>query len=173
MAPISWTRRSYEATVLLIPLDPAARTWIDTRDPAALEGITVADAGLLARQDGFRPEPVPASGQGGEGTATSSPLDLAVHEADVVVVLAEDLAAVDGDAVVHIGDAARATGTLLGAVIVTPDARWSGAAAHQAATTIREAADNVILLKDPGLALAFLQVLRGGTRDAELAGATP
>ena len=119
MAPISWTRRSYEATVLLIPLD------------------------------------------------------LAVHEADVVVVLAEDLAAVDGDAVVHIGDAARATGTLLGAVIVTPDARWSGAAAHQAATTIREAADNVILLKDPGLALAFLQVLRGGTHEAELAGATP
>ena len=36
MATISWTRRSYEATVLLIPLDPAARTWIDTREAVAL-----------------------------------------------------------------------------------------------------------------------------------------
>ncbi|MDT7654597.1 MAG: hypothetical protein QOI36_6003 [Pseudonocardiales bacterium] len=168
MATISWTRRSYEATVLLIPLDPAARTWIDTREAVALDGITVADAGLLARQDGFQPEPVPATG---EGTATSSPLDLAIQDADVIVVLCQDLTAVDIGTVVHIGDAARATGTLLGAVIVTPDARWSGHTAQQVATTIREAADNVILLKNPALALAFLQVLRGGTREAEPAGA--
>lgn len=169
MATISWTRRSYEATVLLIPLDAEARTWIDTQGATALEGITVADAGLLARQDAFQPQPVPATG---EGTATSSPIDLAIDDADVVVVLCRDLPAVDVQTVMSIGDAARVAGTLLGAVIITPDARWSGHAAQRGATAIREAADNVILLKDPALALAFLHVLRGGTHDGELARAT-
>jgi hypothetical protein len=170
VATISWTRRSYEATVLLIPLDAEARTWIDTQGATALEGITVADAGLLARQDAFRPQPVPATG---EGTATSSPIDLAIDDdADVVVVLCRDLAAVDVQTVMSIGDAARVAGTLLGAVLITPDARWSGHAAQRGATAIREAADNVILLKDSALALAFLHVLRGGTHDGELAGAT-
>ncbi|WP_433291579.1 hypothetical protein ACQPZQ_02460 [Pseudonocardia sp. CA-142604] len=169
MATISWTRRSYEATVLLIPLDAEARTWIDIQGATALEGITVADAGLLARQGAFRPQPVPATG---EGTATSSPIDLAIDDADAVVVLCRDLPAVDVQTVMAIGDAARVAGTLLGAVIITPDARWSGHAAQRGATAIREAADNVILLKDSALALAFLHVLRGGTHDGELAGAT-
>lgn len=167
MAPISWDRRSYEATVLLVPLDPTARGWLLRQDPAALEGITVADADLLPSHDRLRPEPVPARG---EGTAVSSPLDHAVHDADVVVLLAHELTAVDGRSVVAVGDAARATGTLLGAVVVSPDARWAEPAAHHAATTIREAADNVVILKDSRFALPFLQVLRGGARDAEPAG---
>lgn len=163
MAEISWTRRSYEATVLLLPLDRAARAWLDARgdgDDDGLTGIRVADAGLLAVRP--RPEPVPVAG---EGRAVSSPLEHAVHEADVVVMLTHDLAAVDGAEVVRIGDAARMSGKLLGAIIVSPGARWDTPEAHRSATALRETADNVVILKDDRFVLSFLQVLRGGPRE--------
>jgi len=162
MAEISWTRRSYEATVLLIPLDRGARAWLGGRGGGDLDGIRIAGEDLLAAQHRFRPEPVPAAG---EGRATSGPLDHAVHDADVVVLFTHDLAAVDRDAVVQVGDAARLSGTLLGAVVVSPGARWADPEAHRSATVLREAADNVVILKDDRFVLAFLQVLRGGARD--------
>jgi len=167
MAPISWTRRSYEATVLLVPLDASARDWTLEHE-GDLAGITVADRDLLAAHRRFHPQPVPASG---EGAAVSSPLDHAVHEADVVVVLTHDMTNANGSTIVEIADAARSTGKLLGAVVVSPDARWAQPAAHRTATTLREAADNVIILKDSRLVPAFLQVLRGGARDEQPAGA--
>ena len=167
MIPISGTRQSYEATVLLIPLDAAARGWTHEHR-GDLEGITVADHDLLSAHRQFHPQPMPASG---EGTAVSSPLDHAVHDADVVVVLTHDMTSVDGCSVVQIGDAARSTGKLLGAVVVSPGARWSEPTAHRTATTLREAADNVIILKDSRLVAAFVQVLRGGARDEQVAGA--
>lgn len=163
MAEISWTRRSYEATVLLIPLDGAARAWLDAHgdgDDDDLTGIRVAGTDLLAVRP--RPEPVPAAG---EGRAVSSPLEHAVHEADVVVMFTRRLAEVDGAEVVRIGDAARMSGKLLGAVIVSPGARWETPEAHRSATVLREAADNVVILKDDRFVLSFLQVLRGGPRE--------
>lgn len=155
------TRRSYEAAVLLVALDPIARCWLDGRDAAELAGITVAGADLAA--------PAPSSAAR-EPAAVSSPLEHAVHAADVVVVLTHDLAGVDGDAVIRIGDAARASGTLLGAVVVSPGARWTDPAAERSAATVREAADSVVVLDDARLALPFVQVLRGGARDGDLAG---
>ena len=162
MAGISWPRRSYEATVLLVPLDPDVRTWLGARDGDDLEGITVAGVELLVEQSRFRPEPVPATG---EGHAVSSPLEHAVHDADVVVLITHDLSVVDHDAVVQIGDAARASGTLLGAVVVSADARWREPAELVTAAVVRESADNVVILRDARFVLAFLQVLRGGARD--------
>lgn len=158
------TRRSYEAAVLLVALDPTARRWLDGREASELEGITIADEELAA------PTPAPAPAVG-EPAAVSSPLEHAVHAADVVVVLTHDLARVDTEAMVRIGDVARASGILLGAVIVSPDARWTDVAAERAATTVREAADSVVVLDDTRFALPFLQVLRGGIRDSDLAGA--
>ncbi|MDT7708946.1 MAG: hypothetical protein QOG20_4553 [Pseudonocardiales bacterium] len=165
MASISWTRRSYEAAVLLLPLDPAARVWLMGQDAGETEGLVVADERLA--QPSGPPDPVPPTG---EGVATSSPLEHAVHAADVVVLLAHDLAAVDVEAVVRIGDAARATGTLLGAVVVSPGARWTDPASERSAAAIREAADSVVVLDDGRLALPFLQVLRGGARAVDLVG---
>ncbi len=165
MAEISWTRRSYEAGVLLIPLDADARAWVGARAEGSLNGITIADEFLLLAQQRLEPEPVPPTG---EGRAVSSPLDHAMDEADVVVLLTNDLTAIDRDLVAQIGDAARLSGKLLGAVVVSPGASWHEIEAYRAATTIRESADNVVILKDNGLVLAFLQVLRGGTRDGAI-----
>lgn len=172
MADISWPRRSYEATVLLVPLESEARAWIAARDEDDLEGIIIADRGLLDEQAQLQSEPVPETG---EGRAVSSPLDHAVHDVDVVVLFTRDLAAVARDAVVHVGDTARSSGTLLGAVAVSPNARWDQPAEMATAAVVREAADNVVILRDDRFVLAFLQVLRGGARDepssAEVRGA--
>ena len=167
MAEISWPRRSYEAGVLLIPLDADARAWAAARTDGALDGITVAGAQLLSAQRRFEPEPVPTTG---EGTAVSSPLEQAMHDADVVVLFTHDLAVVDRHSVTEISDAARLAGKLLGAMVISPGARWEQPAAHQTVTTIRESVDNVIILKDDRFVLAVLQVLRGGTHEVTLGG---
>ncbi|WAP53815.1 hypothetical protein [Streptomyces sp. S465] len=136
----SWTRRSYEADVLLVPLDPAART-----SAAALidqlPGITVADGAPLADEQEY------------------------LERADVITLLVRDLAAVDHDTVIRLGHAARDTGTLLGAVVVTPCLAWSGADEDAAAAVVREYADTVVIVRDMPPVLHLLQVLRGGSRD--------
>lgn len=137
-----WARRSYEADVLLVPLDPTARTSI-TALRGELPGITLAE----------------------DGSFTDT-LRECVARADVVTLLVQDLAALDHDTVTRLGEAARATGTLLGAVVVTPDLAWSGAEEDAAAAVVRENADTVVIVRDMPPVLHLLQVLRGGSRDA-------
>ena len=76
-----------------------------------------------------------------------------------------DLAAIDRASVIAVADSARPSGTLLGAVVVSPGARWAEPAAAAAITTVREAVDNVVILKDDRFVAPFLQVLRGGVQD--------
>lgn len=141
MATHSWTRRSYEADVLLVPLDPTARATV-TALRGELPGITIPDDRLPA--DTLRQR---ATG------------------ADVITLLVRDLAAVDHDSVAALGAAARAGGTLLGAVVVTPGLAWNGAAEDASAAVVREHADTVVVVPDMPPVLHLLQVLRGGTRD--------
>lgn len=138
------SRHSYEASVLLVPLDAQARAV--TGGPAAehLDGITIAppefpgwDEARLAR---------------------------AADEADMVLTLSYDLGQVDAAMVGRLDRAAREAGAPLGAVIIAPDRRWTEAGARRGAVALREAADTVVVLGDLEPAIAFLQVLRGGSR---------
>ncbi|MGW2340518.1 hypothetical protein [Streptomyces sp. NPDC001661] len=141
MSTFPWTRRSYEADVLLVPLDPTARASLTAlRDE--LPGITVA-----------------------EDRPPTDVLPRDVERADVITLLVRDLAAVDHATVVRLGEAARAAGTLLGAVVVTPDLGWSGDQENAAAAVVREHADTVVVVPDMPPVLHLLQVLRGGSRD--------
>jgi hypothetical protein len=151
MTAPSWTRRSYEAAVLLVPLDHRARAALNGQPVTALDGITVTPHELTGSQDGR--------------------LEQAARRSDIVVLLACDLAAVDPAVVMRLDIAAHRTGASLGAMIITPDRRWSDPAAQRGAVTLREAADTVVVLGDLGLATAFLQVLRGGSRPEAVAGA--
>lgn len=144
MPTSSWTRRSYEAAVLLVPLDPRARGALNAQPSTALDGITLAQQELFGSPD--------------------DRLEQAAHRADIVVLLAYDLTAVDGSVVARLGRAAHRSGALLCAVVVTPDRRWSEPAAQSSAVTLREAADTVVVLGDLDPAIAFLQVVRGGSR---------
>jgi hypothetical protein len=143
MAATSWSRRSYEAGVLLVPLDPQARAALNGQPAAALDGITVTPPELTGSPDGR--------------------LEQAARRADIVVLLVFDLAAVDPAVVVRLDSAAHRAGASVGAVVVSPDRRWSDPAAQRGAVTLREAADTVLVLGDLGLAMAFVQVLRGGS----------
>ncbi|GAB3004238.1 hypothetical protein LWP59_25690 [Amycolatopsis acidiphila] len=140
MASWAWPRSSYEATVLLVPLDDES-----TRDAVGLEGVRV-----FGPEDG---EPGPA-----------------VHTADMVVLLTCDLSVVDTELVVAVCDAARMEGRLIGAVIVDPALGWHTDAARRAAVVVRESVDTVLVLREMSTARAFIDVLRGGDREA-LAGA--
>ena len=146
--------------MLLIPLDADARAWLGGRGPEELAGLTVAEPNLLEEATGLE-----APGGAPHGWAVSSPLDHAVHDADVVVLFTHDLGAVDTASVIVVADTARASGTLLGALVVSPGARWEEPAAARAITTVREAVDNVVILKDDRFVAPFLQVLRGGVQD--------
>ncbi|MDT7725433.1 MAG: hypothetical protein QOI21_2009 [Actinomycetota bacterium] len=126
MVSWAWPRKSYEARVLVVPLDEASRAAL----PDGLE-------------DG-----------------------LTVEQADMVVLLAHDLAVVDDSAVIEVCDAARADGRLIAAVIVDAELSWHGEAARRSAVVIREAVDSVVVLRDIKLANAFVDVLRGGDREA-------
>lgn len=132
------TRHSYEATVLLAPLDGRARAALDGPAARDLAGITIAE---------------PAGER----------LDQAVAGADMVIMLSYDLGAVDPAVVSRLGGGARDTGAPLGTIIVTPDRRWTEPDAQRGAVILREASDTVVVLGDLAPAIAFLQVLHGGS----------
>lgn len=138
------TRRSYEAAVLLVPFDGRARAALDGPAAAALDGITVAPPSDRSPDD----------------------LDEAASQADMVIVLSCDLSGADPAAVARLGAAARGGGATLGAIVVTPGRRWTEPAAQRGMVALREAADTVVVLGDLASAIAFVQVLRGGSRVA-------
>ncbi|MFD7444424.1 hypothetical protein [Streptomyces sp. NPDC059909] len=139
----SWTRRSYVADVLVVPLDPTALEDLAARRDS-LTGVTVADSDEL--DDGLRE---------------------AVERADAITLVTCDLSLVDHAAVAALGEAARAAGILLGAVVVAPGLSWSSGDEHESAAVLREYVDTIAVLRDLPPVLHFLQVLRGGTRDSE------
>ncbi|MFE2990645.1 hypothetical protein [Streptomyces sp. NPDC059262] len=139
----SWTRRSYVADVLVVPLDPTAREDLAARRDA-LTGVTVADSDEL-----------------------DDVLRNAVERADAMTLVTRDLSLVDHAAVAALGKAARAAGILLGAVVVAPGLSWSSDDEYASAAVLREYVDTIAVLRDLPPVLHFLQVLRGGTRDSE------
>ncbi|HEY1701516.1 MAG TPA: hypothetical protein VGG75_17565 [Trebonia sp.] len=143
------SRHSYEASIFLVPLDGRARTALAGTvlgSPASehLSGITVAPPGLPGWDDGQ--------------------LAKAADEADMVITLSYDLGQVDAGVVARLDRAAHDAGAALGSVIIAPDRRWTEPDAQRGAVAIREASDTVVVLGDLAPAIAFLQVLRGGSR---------
>jgi hypothetical protein len=133
------TRHSYEAEVVLVPLDRRAAAALDGPSAAALAEITIV-----------APSPDGAHEQ-------------AVRHADMVIVLSYDLSAVDQQVVTGLAEAARAAGAPLGSVIIAPERRWTDPDSERGALTLREASDTVVVLGDLAPAVAFLRVLRGGS----------
>lgn len=144
MAKHVLTRHSYEASVFLVALDGRARSALDGPAAEHLSGITIASADLPESDDGH--------------------LEKAAASADMVIMLSYDLALVDSAVVARLVSAAYAAGAPLGAVIIAPDRRWTEPEAQRGAVILREASDTVVVLGDLAPAIAFLQVLRGGSR---------
>jgi hypothetical protein len=151
MTSWAWPRSSYEARVLLVPLDEGS--WAGETEP---EGVRV-----------LRPVAETATKSGLDAPVPSTAVEEAVHATDMVVLLVHELAAVEEAVVVEVCDAARAEGRLIAAVVVDAELGCRTSSAQRAAVVLREAVDTVVVLRDPSLATAFIDVLRGGDREKE------
>ncbi|GLZ06597.1 hypothetical protein Acsp03_40630 [Actinomadura sp. NBRC 104412] len=169
-------RRVYEARVLIIPHGPSALAAEAEMRELGLDGVMSLHPGDDAHGSaGLRVRPL-----SNDGWARPAPVDRvgdAVAGADIVVLFAADLAEVDTAACHAAADAARAEGALIAALIVRPDATGGTAADTTGGATdgtmggtaamaaLRAAADMVVIVRGPGSASAFLDVLRGGRRE--------
>lgn len=158
MVAWSWPRQSYEASVLVVPLESIVARTLAALPPEHLNGVEVFDSAIVPpNQPAVDPdEPVPTSA-----------VEAAVHEADVVLLITESLTAADTALVVEVADAARASGRLIGAAVISESASWSGATASAAAVVLRESVDNLVVIRDMTMATSFIDVLRGGERSPE------
>jgi hypothetical protein len=163
---VSGPRRSYEARVLLVPLGPAA---------VAAE-LPMLDAGLggVMTVRGIQPSTAaqPASPRlavmalgehGWRAPGADLSVELLVEDADMVVLLAADLAEVSPELCAAVAGAARADGALVAGLVVGR-AGWGSPRGSTAMAALREAADMLVMVRGPQLAAAFLDVLRGGAR---------
>ncbi|WP_395105420.1 hypothetical protein [Actinomadura sp. SCN-SB] len=157
-------RRVYEARVLIIPQGPSALAAEAEMRELGLDGVMSLhpEAGANG-SSGLRIRPL-SSG----GWARPAPVDRvgdAVAGVDIVVLFAADLAEVDAAACHAAADAARAEGALIAALIVRPDVAGGAMGGTAAMAALRAAADMVVIVRGPGSAAAFLDVLRGGRRE--------
>ncbi|TWE22326.1 hypothetical protein [Prauserella muralis] len=156
-------RHYYEARVLLVPQGGSAIDVAATMRDLGLDGVLTATE---AAGGGFGLRPL-----GRHGWAASSRVDSAtdaVAGADIVILLATDLAEVHGDVCAEIAETARRDGGLVAALVVgsigqdTPGGDGAMAA-------LRAAVDMLVVVRGPELAASFVDVLRGGRRDGVVA----
>ncbi|WP_069817326.1 hypothetical protein [Streptomyces sp. TP-A0874] len=161
------TRRSYEANVLVVPLGADA---VRTQEAFADRGLDrvmtvhgVAELGSTDRAD-IRLACAPLHRDGWRPSATGLDVDALVDGADMVVLLASDLAEVPPTLCHAVADAARAQGLLIAALIVGSE-NWDTPRGNTAMAALREAADMLVVVRGVALAAPFLDVLRGGARE--------
>jgi hypothetical protein len=159
-------RRFYEARVLIVPHGPSALAAESEMRELGLDGVMTVGPPAGDSPD-LRVRPIATRGwtrQVAVGTVGE-----AVTGADIVVLLAADLAEVDAT-VCHIAAAAaRESGALIAALVVRPDGTDT-AAGNTAMAALRAAVDMLVIVRGPELAAAFLDVLRGGQRQPATAG---
>lgn len=162
------TRRSYEAHVLLLPLGPGAAEAQDAFVSRGLEGVmTVRGITRSTTADGaadVRLASAPLVGQGWRPAADGLGVTDLVDDADMVVLLATDLAEVPAGLCAAVSGAARGSGALIAALVVGSQ-NWDTSQGSSGMAALREAADMLVVVRGAGLAASFLDVLRGGARE--------
>ncbi|TQL66961.1 hypothetical protein FB381_0832 [Nocardioides albertanoniae] len=150
-------RRSYEARVLMVPLGAGNAALADQLVGLGVDGVRVltgadlVDATTKPLGESAWEPPSPAS----TGQVTEA--------ADMVVLVATDLADAPVDTVREVCEAARAGGDLIAAVLVAPQ-NWDTPAGAAAMVTLRQEVDMLVTVRGPKLLAALLDVLRGGPR---------
>ncbi len=153
-------RRSYEARVLLVPLGASASRLSRAMAEAGLDGIqtlTVTD------QAGYEVCPLGSHGWGERLGAVDSVQEV-VAEADMVVLLAANLAEVSPATCYEVARTANEHGVLIAALIVGE--QWDTPSENTAMSSLREAVDMLVVVRSLRLATPFIDVLRGGPRSA-------
>jgi hypothetical protein len=164
-------RRSYEAHVLLVPLGADAVRAQEAMVARGLDGVlTVAGVTPLTGSDGDVPRlgSAPLGATGWRPAAGDLTVAEVVDDADMVVLLATDLAEVPPRFCLTVADAARANGSLIAALVVG-SGNWDTPQGNTAMAALREAVDMLVVVRGVDLAEPFLDVLRGGRRQPAMA----
>lgn len=161
------TRRSYEAHVLLLPLGAGAAEAQDAFVSRGLEGVMTVRGitrSTAADDADVRLASVPLVGQGWRPASDGLGVAELVDDADMVVLLATDLAEVPAGLCAAVSGAARGSGALIAALVVGSQ-NWDTSQGSSGMAALREAADMLVVVRGSGLAASFLDVLRGGARE--------
>lgn len=161
------TRRSYEAHVLLLPLGTGAAEAQSAFVTRGLEGVMTVRGvtrSTAADDSDVRLASVPLAGHGWRPAADGLSVTDLVGDADMVVLLATDLAEVPAALCAAVSDAARAGGALIAALVMGSQ-NWDTPRGSSAMAALREAADMLVVVRGAELASSFLDVLRGGARE--------
>ncbi|GAA1786993.1 hypothetical protein HC028_25050 [Planosporangium flavigriseum] len=164
-------RRSYEAHVLLVPLGTDAARAQEDMVARGLDGVmTVRGVTPLTGSDGAEPRlgSAPLATTGWRPAADGLTVARLVDDADMVVLLATDLAEVPPRFCLTVAEAAQANGSLVAALVVG-SGNWDTPQGNTAMAALREAVDMLVVVRGVALAAPFLDVLRGGRRKPALA----
>lgn len=153
-------RRSYEARVLVVPLDSEARELVTT---LAADGVTGVQ--VLTMPDPRSAETTPLGSDAWVPPSPAGTAEIAAG-ADMVVLLGVDLAGVPEGLVHDVSAAAREHGDLIAAVLVAPQ-NWEDPRGASAMVTLRQEVDMLISVRGTSLVAALLDVLRGGARNTD------
>ena len=152
-------RRYYEANVLVVPLGDSGASAFAQMTGLGLTGVRSLETELQP-DGGAGPCRVVTA----DGDATATTLAEAVDDADVVVLLASELAEAPTGLIRGATAAARDAGDLVAAVTVgTTDTETSEA--REALAVLRSEVDMLVSVRQPSLGAAFLDVVRGGRRE--------
>lgn len=155
-------RQSYEARVLVVPLEDLATPMVLSLGGEGVEGVRA-----LTGPDDHEAVTEALGSQAWQPPAPASTAELA-RSADIVVLVGTDLATISEALVREVCGAARTDGDLVAAVLVAPQ-HWEEPAGATAMVTLRQEVDMLISVRSTTLVAALLDVLRGGPRDPELA----
>jgi hypothetical protein len=159
-------RRFYEARVLIVPHGPSALAAEAEMRELGLNGVMTVHPPAGDSPD-LSVQPIATGGWTRQVPVGS--VGEAVAWADIVVLLAADLAEVDATVCRTAAEAARESGALIAALVVRPDSTDT-AAGNTSMAALRAAVDMLVIVRGPELAAAFLDVLRGGQRQPATAG---
>lgn len=164
-------RRSYEAHVLLVPLSADAIRTERAMAARGLDGVMTV-RGVPAPTSPDRGQhlfdTVALGHQGWRAAAGGITVHELVNNADMVVLLASDLAEVPPWLCLTVAEAARDNGSLIAALVVG-SRNWDTPRGNAAMAALREAVDMLVVVRGVDLAAPFIDVLRGGARDSATA----
>lgn len=153
------SRAYYKARILLVPLGPSGATLVSSMSGAGLREVLVAaptshpDGVLLRAID--EPEAHPT---------TETVSDLAAST-DMMVFLGSRLEEIPDDFVEAMATAGRNQGTLLAGVLVDVGG-WGSEPGATSIIVLRRELDMLVTVRKADLARDFIEVLKGGTREA-------
>ena len=153
------SRAYYKARILLVPLGPSGAALVSSMSDAGLREVLVAapashpDAVLLREIDSPATHP-----------STETVSDLAATT-DMMVFLGSRLEETPDDFVEVMATAGRNQGTLLAGVLVGVGG-WDSEPGSTSMMVLRRELDMLVTVRKADLARDFIEVLKGGTKDA-------